>query len=811
MPERSEGMSVAGAVGSAQVTGGGLAARRAVLRWSVRLFRREWRQQIMVLVLITVAVAATVLGAAVAVNSQPPENAGFGTGNHLAMVSGTAGRVDAEIAGVRRSVGAVDVIENQPLVTGFAQAAQLRAQEPAGPFGRPMLALVSGRYPRATNELAVATDLGKLLHLSIGSRWTNGSRRYLVVGTVENPQNLLDDFALVPPGTLTGSVQATVLFDASAATLAAHPLPAGIRAVTPIHSRGLAPEIIVLAVSLVGLIFVGLVAVAGFTVLAQRRMPALGLLHALGATERNVGLVMIGNGLVVGAVGALMGAAIGLGAWAVYVPHLSTRAHHRIAFGDLPWALVAAAMVLSVLTATLAARWPARSAARMPVVAALSARPVTPRALHRSALPGTVALVLSVVLLAFSGGWGAGNGRALIMQLTGLLGAAAGLLLLAPVGVAALGRVARRAPFAGRIAWRDAARYRARSGAALAATSFAVFIAVLVTLLTTGRYADPVDYFGPNLPADALLIHAGGGAAGTHAAGAIATDLHATSVLPLTDTDAALTRRTADGSFRGGPGDIYVATPALLKHYGIDPASVRADSVLLTSRPGLADQSGLALLYGTPNPKRPDPQIAVDPRVQTMSGLPTGTDEPNLVVTAAAAARLGLSLRPSGWLVQLPTGLTAGQLNSARVRAAAAGLTITTKTDAPSLTEVRTYACAAGVLVALGVLVLTVGLVRAESARHDQALSALGAGRRTRRAISAWTAGSLAVLAAGSGTAVAYVATVAFFRNQLSERMSNPPVLDLLAVLIGLPVAAALGGWIFSGRRVKLVPRPVIG
>ena len=57
------------------------------------------------------------------------------------------------------------------------------------------LALVTGRYPRAATELAVATDLGKRLHLSIGSRRANGSRRYLVVGTVENPQNLLDNFA----------------------------------------------------------------------------------------------------------------------------------------------------------------------------------------------------------------------------------------------------------------------------------------------------------------------------------------------------------------------------------------------------------------------------------------------------------------------------------------------------------------------------------------------------------------------------------------------------------------------------------------
>lgn len=803
-------MSVVAVVGPAERSGR-FTARRAVLRWSVRLFRREWRQQFMVLVLITLAVAATVLGAAIAVNSQPPKNAGFGTADHLAIVNGGPERVAAEVAAIRRSVGSVDVIENQPVATGLAQAVQLRAQDPAGRFGRPMLALVRGRYPRAAGELAVAANLAKHLGLSVGSSWSTAGRRYLIVGTVENPQNLLDDFALAPPGSLAGTVQATVLFSASPERLAAHPLPAGIRAVTPIHSRGLAPEIIVLAVSLVGLIFVGLVAVAGFTVLAQRRMPALGLLQALGATERNVRLVMIGNGLTVGAVGALAGAGIGLATWAVYVPHLSVSARHRIVFGDVPWALVGTAMLLSVVTATLAARWPARSAARMPVVSALSARPVTPPALRRSAVPGVVALALGAVLLAFSGGWGAGNGRALIMQLTGLLAAAAGLLLVAPLGVAALGRVARRAPLAARIAWRDAARYRGRSGAALAATSFAVFIAVLVTLLTTGRYADPVDYFGPNLPADALLIHTGGASASGRAATAIAAELHATSVLPLIETDATLTQRTSDGTFRGGPGTIYVATPALLARYGIDPGSIRSDSVLLTSRAGLVDHSGLDLLYGNPNPKRPDPQIVAEPRIQQVPALPTGTDEPNLVVTAAAAARLGLSLRPSGWLLHLPTALTATEINSVRVRAGAAGLTITTKSDAPSLNEVRTYACGAGVLVALGVLVLTVGLVRAESARDDRALSALGAGRRVRRAISAWTASSLAVLAAGSGTAVAYLMTLAFFRNQLSERMSNPPVADLVAVLIGLPVAAAVGGWIFSGRRVKTLPRPVIG
>ena len=42
---------------SARRPGSSGPARRAVLRWSARLFRREWRQMVLVLALMTVAVA----------------------------------------------------------------------------------------------------------------------------------------------------------------------------------------------------------------------------------------------------------------------------------------------------------------------------------------------------------------------------------------------------------------------------------------------------------------------------------------------------------------------------------------------------------------------------------------------------------------------------------------------------------------------------------------------------------------------------------------------------------------------------------
>ena len=61
---------------------GGVPARRAVVRWAWRLFRREWRQQILVLTLLTVAVAAAVGFATAAYNLAPaPGEAEFGTAN----------------------------------------------------------------------------------------------------------------------------------------------------------------------------------------------------------------------------------------------------------------------------------------------------------------------------------------------------------------------------------------------------------------------------------------------------------------------------------------------------------------------------------------------------------------------------------------------------------------------------------------------------------------------------------------------------------------------------------------------------------
>jgi len=548
------------------------------------------------------------------------------------------------------------------------------------------------------------------------------------------------------------------------------------------------------------------------------------MLTALGATDRHVRLVMVANGAVVGLVSAVVGAVLGLAAWIAYAPHLATSSHHRVVWTSLPWWLVITTMVLAVATATLAARRPARAAARLPVVAALSGRPAAPRQAHRSAVPGVLLLAAGGVMLYFSGGWGASTPGHQFLQLGGILATSVGLLLLAPHGAALLGRVARHAPVAVRIALRDLARYRARSGPALAAISFAVLIAAITCLLATARYADPVDYFGPNVATDELVVYPAGTGPGSgpdagpgtvpanpdpaqlrSTVDSVAATLDHPSVLTLESSDT-IVGEAVDRGVRSYGGTVYVATPEVLRFYGIDPATVDPTALIVTSRTNLDRAPNLELLADQEGgPDCASGGCVTNPKIQHLDRLPAGTSEPNLLVTVHAVDLLKQSPKPAAWLIRSAKPLTANQISNARQAALAAGMHIETASQAPSLDALRNYATGGGILLALAVLAMTVGLIRAEAARDLRTLTATGAPGRTRRTITAATAGSLGLIAAVLGTAVAYLATVALFRSQLSERMAHPPVLDLVLILVGLPVIATLGGWLLAGRQPRVI------
>jgi putative ABC transport system permease protein len=91
--------------------------------------------------------------------------------------------------------------------------------------------------------------------------------------------------------------------------------------------------------------------VAGFSVMAQRRLRALGMLSAIGATERNVRLVMVVNGAAVGVAAAIAGTVLGFAAWLAYVPALQQDTGHVVDAANLPWWAIAIGIMLAIATA----------------------------------------------------------------------------------------------------------------------------------------------------------------------------------------------------------------------------------------------------------------------------------------------------------------------------------------------------------------------------------------------------------------------------------------------------------------------------
>ena len=809
---------------------GGVPARRAMIRWAWRLFRREWRQQLLILALLALAVSATILGAGIATNAPTPSTQGFGSADFLVTLPGSDPHLAADIAAIKAHFGTIDVIESRALTTGTVQGANLYAADPHGPYGGSMLALVSGHFPSGSHEVAMTGQLASELGLHVGETWHDAGHDMRVVGLVENPQNLLENFALVPPGQIGSPTQATVLFDASGSNFDAFTFPRGATPEAPPVSIGISPAIIVLVLATFGLMFIGLVAVAGFTVMAQRRLRALGMLGALGATDRNVRLVMIANGAVVGIVGALIGAIAGFAAWFAYAPHLETSAEHRIDPLHLPWWMIATAIALAIVAAVGAARWPARAAARIPIVSALSGRPASPKGKHRPLLLSAGLLAIGFVLVAGGAPQRGQGGGSPLQVVLGIVAMTLGGLFLAPVAIAGLAGIGRGAPIAIRLALRDLVRYRARSAAALGAISLAVIIAVVICVAATARYSSVLDYFGPNLPSNELVVYAPGDGPGGPANGpggapvahlspaqlrtrvnAMAASLDSQDILVLESAGADLVQVNQDSAI-SNHGTIYVATPSLLHHYGISPSAIDPTTLLLTSRSGLQGTSGLQLLYGKfgAEPGCTAGSCVADPRIQTFETLPTDTSDPNLLVTENAISRFGGHPSPTAWLIQTVHPLTAAQVNTAQQAAAAAGMTVETKNQAPSLSRLNGYATAAGIFIALAVLAMTVGLIRSETSRDLRILTAAGASSTTRRNLTGATAGALALLGALLGTAVAYLVCIAFFRESLAIIFNHVPTLDLITVIVGLPLVATVGGWLFAGREPAAIARQPI-
>ena len=418
---------------------GGVAARRAVVRWAWRLFRREWRQQILVVALLTVAVAAAIGSIALVYNTSPAFDGEFGSAKGLLMFDGSDPQaLDAALTSAEESFGTTDVIGHRKVrVPGGVETVDFRWQDTDGPYGGDLLALRRGSYPAGPGQVALTDGCGRAPGLELGATLDLDGRRRTVIGIVENPLDLSDEFALISSSSAEAPQSVTVLVDASQQELAPSQTPcrgaASARASREwqaVGEIGAADSFAVFSVATVFLLLASLVAAAGFAVVAQRRLRQLGMLAAVGATQKHLRLVLLTNGAVVGVDrrdSRARSRAVAL--WLVFAPTLESAMGHRIDRLSLPWTLLAMVVLLAILGATAAAWWPGRTVARLPTMLALSGRPPQPRPARHSAIAAAALITAGIGCLALSG-----RDRVPLI-VAGIVATILGTLLLGPLAI----------------------------------------------------------------------------------------------------------------------------------------------------------------------------------------------------------------------------------------------------------------------------------------------------------------------------------------------------------------------------------------
>lgn len=809
-------------VGERAEDGGGI-ARRAVLRWAWRLFRREWRQQLLVLTLLSTAVAAAVaVSTGVHTIASTQDDAIFGSATYLYTLDGVdPAEVDATVS---EAIGWFDQVEiirrDSVMVAGRSEPIDVRAQDPQGAFGSTMLALRAGRYPDGASEVAIAESLADQLGIGVGDQLDVATRPLVVAGVVENPHNLDDTFVLIDHGVEGEFGSLSLLAEGERQRAEAF---RGTGGTVPVYAeRGAGAGLVavgVLGITELALVLVSLIAAAGFAAVAQRRQRQLGMLAAIGATQRHLRLVMLANGAIVGTAAAVAGAIVGRLAWYLAVPTIEQLVGQRIDRLATPWWLIATIAALTVTTATAAAWWPARALADIPITESLSGRPPRPHRTQRSVSVAGGLLAGGAIAVATAGDIASprANGIAItnaLMTASGTVAVIVGVLLLSPFAIELLARRVSLLRLPPRLAVRDLARYQTRSAAALAAISLALGIPFAIILAAATAQDGPGE---GNVSAQQILITAEGTDSpfasqqgdsehqrASEAVDRIAAELDASvvelhKVLDPASEPTQFGLETIRVDRTGDDGDgppLYAASPDLLEALQLDPPVPEVE--LITSQTGELAYAGAI----DPATGRHPPQ----PVSNAATVTPGYTSLPVALITPDAIASRGWQTAPAGWLIQTAEPITADQIAAARDEAITAGLSTETRHNQRGLLQLRAVATITAATLALGVLAMTIGLLRSEATRDLQILAAAGAPSTTRRAITASAAAALTSLGVILGAAGAVIGIVAS-----SRQLPALPIINLAVIALGVPALAAAAAWAVAGREPNNLSRQSIG
>ncbi|MFF7213252.1 FtsX-like permease family protein [Streptomyces sp. NPDC008238] len=416
--------------------------------------------------------------------------------------------------------------------------------ETADPMTRGITTLKQGRHPVRRDEVAVTTHFLAVSGLRVGSRLTvrDLSPSYRIVGAYERPGDLTADEVnalpgalLAPYGRMLAGAHRTPSEPAAETFLVSLPGGFGWPRVVEANTHGVAvvsrevtlhpparsdvpqyrehPERLLAApvsarataavtVVVLALAEVCLLAGPAFAVGAQRSRRQFGLIGAGGGEGRDIRAVVLAGGLIAGVVAAAVGTALGIGLAAALRPLFEARGGARYGGFDPHPADLLGIALLAVLAGLAAAALPAVTAARQPVLAALTGRKGVRRSGRRLSLVGLAAFLLGTAIALY----GAMRTDWKVVVAAGSVIAEAGVVAMTPAFMGIAGRLGRRWGLSPRLALRDAARNRARTAPAVAAVLAAVAGTVTVAAYTASTAAQERAGYEALLPDGAVTV-----------------------------------------------------------------------------------------------------------------------------------------------------------------------------------------------------------------------------------------------------------------------------------------------------------------
>lgn len=484
---------------------------RTVIFASIRTYARRY-----VAALLAVVIATGFIVAISALSAAARE----GSGQTVAQQYGRADLVIPAIGGTKTFVDAALIAAEDPGVSAVTVNSNgyANATLPDGPQNISLSSIASssalrwqeattGRLPTTHDEIAISSSLSTTHDLSPGDTITldlpDGERQLTVTATVNDLDGPLGATAYLPESAFAGlpdtgfPVDVMLAVDGDAETVASR-LRREIGADSVIDAQRYRETLRLDATRGIDIfqkliyvfagisLFVGALVIANtFTILLAQRSRDLALLRCVGAARSQVARSVVVEGVLIGAVGTVLGVVVGLGialAGTAMIGNLSPGT--PMGTPSLTLMAVAIPALLGLAVTAAGAYLPARRAGAQSPLSALHPHDIV----ELRSRSGAIRLVAAAGLLLVGGaGLVAGLGGSLPAGMLGGMLSFIGVLLLTPVivpaAIRAVGPVTRSLGLPGRMAHMNSLRNPRRT----AATSTALMIGVtLITAVVVG-------------------------------------------------------------------------------------------------------------------------------------------------------------------------------------------------------------------------------------------------------------------------------------------------------------------------------------